>query len=302
MKGLLMSLPYMVEVNAARMALAAFGDRVFRFPTSIRIESTNACNGRCTMCPRQRMKRRIGVMEFDVFTHIVDQIPRGRRTIHVHNFGEPLLDELIFEKIHYSKSKGFRTRMFSNLNVLNEAMAKELIRSGLDDLKVSIDAARKETYESIRIGLCYDTLVRNLETLMELRKSAGSATPKISVLFIDMKSNREELDNFMAFWKGRVDNVLVTKMHNWAGVGGGGARSGGGGLPCIRLWKTATVLWNGDVVPCCMDYDGHAVLGNAKERSLKEILSSRFLRELKNKHIAGKMDEITLCRTCELRR
>jgi radical SAM protein with 4Fe4S-binding SPASM domain len=293
---------YALGVKCARLALGAFGRGLFRFPKSIRIESTNACNGRCSMCPRQRMKRQVGTMDFDLFKRIVDQIPRGKRTIHLHNFGEPLLDGHIFEKIEYCKSKGFSTRMFSNLNLLSEHMARDLIRSGLDDLKVSIDAANRKTYESIRVGLSYDSLVKNIETLVELRKTSGSARPKISVLAINMQSNSSEIDEFEKFWRGKVDRVIVTKLHNWAGSGERAGLSHGAQLPCLRLWQTVTVLWNGDVVPCCMDYDAQAVLGNVNTHSLRDILSSPALRKLKSMHVTGRIDEIPLCRTCELRR
>ena len=37
---------------------------------------------------------------------------------------------------------------------------------------------------------------------------------------------------------------------------------------CNALHTQLGVLWNGDVVPCCVDFDGNIVLGNVTEKSL----------------------------------
>lgn len=304
MKNRLKDLPYRLEARFAQWALRLAGERLFSFPKSIRIESTNACNGRCVMCPRQWMRREIGVMDFGLFKEIVDQIPSGRRTIHLHNFGEPLLDPRIFDKIRYCKSNGFSTRIFSNINLLDEEMARALISSGLDDLKISIDAATKETYESLRRGLSYSTLIKNIELLMRLRRESGNVRPKVSVLFIDMETNHAQIPEFKELWKRRVDEIRITKLHNWRGGHQIGEAANGPNpqLPCLRLWQTATIYWNGDVVPCCMDYDGEIILGDVKKKGLKDILAGPILRDIKDKHVTGKIDEIPLCQACGLRR
>ncbi len=43
---------------------------------------------------------------------------------------------------------------------------------------------------------------------------------------------------------------------------------------CFGLRDHFAVLWNGDVVLCCVDYDGNTVVGNVKDAALKEVLSS----------------------------
>lgn len=254
------------------------------------------------MCPRQFMKRQIGIMDFTLFKQIVDQIPSGKRVIHLHNFGEPLLDFQIFDKIRYCKKKGFSTRIFSNLNLLDSSMAQELLDSGLDDLKVSIDAVTKNRYESIRKGLRYDVLIKNITTLVELRRKSGSNKPRICVLCTDMPANQDEVSAFKKFWEEKVDKVIITKLHNWAEANDKSDKYHRLQLPCLRLWQTMTILQSGEAALCCMDFDGQVILGNAKEQSLREIWSGSRLSKIKSKHLTGKMEEISLCRSCELRR
>ena len=48
------------------------------------------------------------------------------------------------------------------------------------------------------------------------------------------------------------------KLHNWGGQDAVQKRLR---KPCSRLWRTFTVLANGDVSLCCLDYDGQHILG-----------------------------------------
>jgi MoaA/NifB/PqqE/SkfB family radical SAM enzyme len=43
---------------------------------------------------------------------------------------------------------------------------------------------------------------------------------------------------------------------------------------CFGLRDHFSILYNGDVVFCCMDFDGHTAVGNVHDSSLREILSS----------------------------
>jgi MoaA/NifB/PqqE/SkfB family radical SAM enzyme len=49
---------------------------------------------------------------------------------------------------------------------------------------------------------------------------------------------------------------------------------------CFGMRDHFAVLCNGDVVLCCIDYDGKTVVGNLYEASLKEILSSEKVKKI----------------------
>lgn len=44
---------------------------------------------------------------------------------------------------------------------------------------------------------------------------------------------------------------------------------------CFGLQKQFAILWNGDFVMCCADYNGETVLGNVNERDIRDIMGSR---------------------------
>ena len=66
---------------------------------------------------------------------------------------------------------------------------------------------------------------------------------------------------------------------------------------CNTLQEQFGVLWNGDVVLCCADYDGKTVVGNALQTPLRDILEGEQCRAIR----AG-FDRLRVvhehCRTC----
>ena len=93
-----------------------------RFPPLVRIETTNACNSKCTICRHCDIQRPIRQMDQSLFTQIVDEcVAWGCREIHLHNFGEPLLDNRLEDRVRYAKRQGIATvKIFSNGSLLSE--------------------------------------------------------------------------------------------------------------------------------------------------------------------------------------
>ena len=126
------------------------------------------------MCVHKEMKRKKGIMRWDLFTKIVDEIAEVDKTVRVWMvfFGEALLLKkrrpTIFEMIAYAKRRGLADVVLnSNANLLDKASSKELIHSGLDAIYIGIDAFRPETYARIRVGGNYEKVVRNTLDLID---------------------------------------------------------------------------------------------------------------------------------------
>lgn len=276
---------------------------LFHFPATVRIESTNICNANCSTCTREIMTRPTGIMDMDLFKKIVDECSHHKiKAIHLHNFGEPLIDNKIFEKIFFAKQKNIQTRLFSNLSMLNREKAAKLIESGLSRIKISIDGNSKETYEAIRRGLGFDRVVENINILIEERKRLKSATPRIGLIFVETGQNRHEKEAFIKKWKGKVDTIDISSYHNWAGGLKDSMRPDYRQLPCPRIWQTFTVLWNGDAALCCMDYDGQEILGNVGYSSIRDIFNGQRLAEIRRFHLKGEFSKVPICEKCDARR
>ena len=69
-------------------------------------------------------------------------------------------------------------------------MVKKILEAGLTRLRFSLDAATKETFEKIRIGADYESVMKNIERFVELRNKGGYKLPVIGVNFVKMKTRK----------------------------------------------------------------------------------------------------------------
>lgn len=85
-----------------------------RFPKLVRIETTNACNARCVICPHPDLQRPITHMDSALFERVIDECAaEGCRQVHLHNFGEPLMDQTI-EECFYPRAAAFPRLVHAN--------------------------------------------------------------------------------------------------------------------------------------------------------------------------------------------
>lgn len=267
-----------------------------KFPDTVRIETTNACNSLCKICPHSKMKRTIKTMEDGIFKKIIDECAKFNcRRVHLHNFGEPLLDKKIIDRIKYAKNKGLkRIKIFSNGSLLTKDKSIELIKSGLDEIKISFDGATKEEYEQIRYPLKFHKVVNNIKQLVELRDKLTNSTLKIEIACCsttDKSSTIQLLENC-------VDKFSFGKVHNWAAAEFDVDKKSKVRKPCTRVWRTFTILSNGDCSLCCLDYDGEIILGNVRESSIAEIWKNQQYKKVRKLHTFADQKQITICDHC----
>jgi MoaA/NifB/PqqE/SkfB family radical SAM enzyme len=265
------------------------------FPHTVRIETTNACNAKCTVCPHPVMSRPVNRMTPALYEKIVQECGlRGCPEIHLHNFGEPLLDRDIADRIALAKRAGVKkVKIFSNGALITEKISHRLIDAGLDEFKVSFDGATKEEFERIRAPLKYDRVIENLTTLVRIRNER-KVKLKISVNCC----STTDKDRTMELLSELVDEFNFARLHNWAD-GDYAGEPQGVRQPCIRLWRTLTILVTGDVSLCCLDYDGKVKLGRIDEKtSIQDVWKGAGYRAVRTLHRSVRQGEMDLCRTC----
>src|ERR1700739_3771768 len=119
-------------------------------PVCLYLETTNRCNLLCTTCPRTYAELEPPAdMSWKLFTSIVDQIPKLQRAV-LHGVGEPMLVKHLPRMVRYLKDRGSYVLFNTNGTVLNERNGRALIAAGLDELRVSFDAANAQSYRAIR--------------------------------------------------------------------------------------------------------------------------------------------------------
>ena len=76
--------------------------------------------------------------------------------------GEPLLNKNIALMVKQLKDIGIKRVTFTtNATALTEKKSYELIKSGLDEIRFSIDGFTKETFEKIRKDGKYEEILKN---------------------------------------------------------------------------------------------------------------------------------------------
>src|SRR5579864_5245984 len=144
-----------------------------REPVCLYLETTNRCNLLCTTCPRTYEELEPPAdMSWELFTSIVDQIPRLHRAV-LHGVGEPMLVKNLPRMVRYLKDRGTYVLFNTNGTVLNERNGRALIAAELDELRVSLDASSRESFKAIRGRDYFGRILRNVRAFRALQEREG---------------------------------------------------------------------------------------------------------------------------------
>jgi MoaA/NifB/PqqE/SkfB family radical SAM enzyme len=166
-------------------------------PVCLYLEVTNRCNLLCTTCPRTYEELEPPAdMSFDLFKSIVDQAPRLARAV-LHGVGEPMLVKELPRMVEYLKRRGVYVLFNTNGTVLSERSGRALIAAGLDELRVSLDAATRESFKAIRGRDYFGRIVRNVGAFRALQECEGHENPRVSVWITGLKETVRELPDFV---------------------------------------------------------------------------------------------------------
>ena len=273
-------------------------------PAMLTLENTSICNAKCIMCPYPDMERDKIIMDHDLYLKgLMDAKELGIQWVQPQYFGEPLVDKELERKIKAAKEMGLKVSIFTNGSLMNEDKARMLIESGIDEVKVSIDSCKPEVYEKIRKGLKFDTVVQNVKRLMDLKRSMGKVRPQVWVMFVEFAENHGEVREYYKYWSKLVDEVNISRSHNWGGkqeVSGLTILGGEYRFPCPSPWEQMVVNAQGTILPCCCDYEGDSLgLGNLRDMTLREAWEGEPMRKLRQMHLAKRFHEVKLCDDCQ---
>ena len=167
-------------------------------PVCLYLETTNRCNLLCTTCPRTfEALEPPGDMSWDLFTKIVDQFPRIARVV-LHGVGEPMMVPALPRMVRYLKDRGTYVLFNTNGTLLTRRKGRELIEAGLDELRLSLDAAEPKAFELVRGRDMFARIVRNIHAFRALKQEIGAAKPRLSLWLTGLKETIDQLDDFVS--------------------------------------------------------------------------------------------------------
>ena len=154
----------------------------------------NKCNISCRICgiwsrPQWQEPDRILKEIVDLLPYMEDICWQGGEVFYMKEFNSMLAEGI--------KCKNLNQVIFTNGLLLDEKNL-DIIAKGRVELVLSIDGAKKETYEYIRRGANFETLCKKLELIKEVRKSTGA---KINTYYnpVICKTNYKEIVDMVEF-------------------------------------------------------------------------------------------------------
>jgi MoaA/NifB/PqqE/SkfB family radical SAM enzyme len=178
-------------------------------PVCLYLETTNRCNLLCATCPRTFEDLEPPAdMSWRLFTGIVDQLPRIDRVV-LHGVGEPMLVKTLPRMVRYLKARGTYVLFNTNGTLLTRAKGRELIEAGLDELRVSLDAAEPGAFLRVRGKDMFDRIVRNVAAFTALQRAENIARPVVSLWLTGLKETIAQLPDFVRL----ADRVGVAEVY-----------------------------------------------------------------------------------------
>ncbi|MGQ9618007.1 MAG: radical SAM/SPASM domain-containing protein [Candidatus Aminicenantia bacterium] len=273
-------------------------------PVRLWIEPVSTCNLKCVMCPNKDLPENDrGLMEFDLYKKIIDEAKDFVSEVNLYHRGESLLHPQLKEFILYSVDNGIYTKIHTNGTLLENETIEKILDSRLHRITFSYDAYDKETYEKIRVGANYETVMENIKNLLKKKKERRShlavfveliAFPNMS--WKEIRKKRKELSlNFAGL---PLNGIITRRIHNWGGYLNI-RKSSNKYTICPFPWNALIIFWDGSVVPCTQDFFGDYKIGNVKEFKIKELWNNEKMMNLRKLLSEGKYSEVKICENCD---
>lgn len=129
--------------------------KVSSTPTNIQIEPTGRCNARCKPCP---LHSPVGRIHPDIHPRTISKIPHvlsAAQFVELFALGEPTLAPSFEDIASLCHGQGCETHTITNgTRLLESAALKKMTKIG-----ISYDGDTKEMFESIRIGIKFESLL-----------------------------------------------------------------------------------------------------------------------------------------------
>ncbi len=270
-------------------------------PVEYIVETTAKCNLYCPMCPRETHPQPKADMSEQVFQTLLGEAGATAEHMMLIGLGEPFMDPKIFERIEFCHQHSISTLLSTNGTFLDERYAARVLDSPLEQITLSFDGFRKETFEFYRKGAKFEKVRDNFLRFARLKHERKSKL-QIVVQMVKMEGNAAEVEDFLAFWRGveGVDQLRIKEDETNLMRPTAGHAAEDWKYPCHYLWRGPVyVKQNGDVYPCCQSYmlDGKP-LGTIGEQPLTQIWNAPAMQEMRTLHGAGRGGDVDICSRC----
>ena len=307
--------------NVSSFYLSKFthGYFIWGKPFTFFIEPTNLCNLHCFECPvgLKLLKRPQGVMRFEDYKKIIDNISAHAWYILLYFQGEPAINPDLVNMVNYAYQKKIYTVISTNgTRLANKKFCREIAESQLGELIISLDGATEETYKIYRQGGLFRRVIKGIRLLTETRRRLNKKLPRIVIQFLVMRHNEHEMEAIKKLGKELdVDSVIFKspqiydfesaedilpqnpQFRRYKKVNGEYILKGTYSGYCRKIWIGSVITQDGVVIPCCFDKDANYPLGSVPSKDFEHIWKSEGYHKFRKKVVANR-HKIPICQNC----
>lgn len=239
------------------------------------LEISNRCNLNCSFCPGT--KRPAGAMSRDRFALALDRLRPWTDYLYFHLMGEPLCHPELEYFLALAGELGVKVILTTNGTLLPAHQEMLLAAPALHKVNISLhsfEANDLDTPFSRYLDGCFrfgQAAQGEKLVVYRLWNAGGEDTRNQEIL-------RAMEGYFPKPWTQERRGVRVGQRiyleqadkFDWPDLA---AKDGGERVFCYGLRDQIGVLWDGTVIPCCLDHEGDIPLGNLFEQELGEILA-----------------------------
>jgi len=263
------------------------------------LEISNRCNLSCSFCPGTG--RPAGAMDQEHFRLALERLKPWTDYLYFHLMGEPLCHPELESFLGLAGQTGFKVILTTNGTLLSRRQEMLLEAPALHKVNISLHAFEANDL-AIPISDYLDGCFRfgqaaegNKLVVFRLWNGGGADTRNEEIL--------QRLERFFPRpWKQERRSLRIGdriyleygEKFDWPDLS---AADGGEQMFCYGLKDQIGVLWDGTVVPCCLDHEGDIPLGNLFKQDLGDILDGPRAQNICRGFAQGKAEE-ELCRKC----
>lgn len=275
-------------------------------PDIVQLEISTVCPFSCVYCPSARgLTRPSTFMPFDAVKDLVGQAKFiGAKAIRIFFMGESTVHPDFLDILRYIKGYGLHIYLASNMYGVTEEISdwitEKFVKSDLFGL--TFCSTDKEIFMKIT-GADEKILSRVLKNTFYFLDHCPIEPPffvKVSRVVCEHNDTEEETKAFEAFFSPWVSRLRKERLETAYAHGFDNVdafyhkRKVVKREKCRTLDRTLTVLVDGTIALCPVDFNGKCGLGNAFDGDLLELHNSEKMNEYREKYPLG------ICRACGL--
>lgn len=293
-------------------------------PIILFIDPSSLCIFKCKICPTGHsnlVKERFnGVMNFDIYTKIIDDLKEFENPIKVlrlYGLGEPLLNKNFVNMVKYAKDTNYIQYIDTTTNgyFLTPDLGRKILDSGLDRINISVcGMSDKQFLEFTRTKVDFNKYVDNIKDFYEIRDEGGyncEICIKTTGDFLTI-NNKEKfyetfgdyadkifIENAVNCWpEFDIEKYSNIKISKTKGIYNQPINNNNEIKTCPYIFYSITINSDGSSSLCFLDWAHKLIIGDIRKQSLKEIWNGDVLYKYQMENLNGKRKDIPVCRQC----